>query len=65
MIQVNGEPLDHRPGMTVHDVLQARRFLFPLVIVRIDGRVIPRSEYATTEVPDGAVVEVVHLMSGG
>lgn len=65
MITVNGEPLSHRPGMTVQDVLQERRFLFPLVIVRIDGDVVARSDFGRTEVPDGARVEVVHLMSGG
>lgn len=65
MIRVNGENLPHRPGMTVRDVLRERNFLFPLLVVSIDGRHVPRAEYDTTLVPDGAEVQVLHLMSGG
>lgn len=65
MIVVNGEPLDWSDGMTVRDVLRARRFGFPLLIVRIDGILVDRGSYDSTPVPDGADVDVLHLMSGG
>lgn len=65
MIKVNGEPLDHRAGMTVRDVLAARNFIFPLLIVRLDGVTVPRDHYAATPVADGTDVQVIHLMSGG
>lgn len=65
MIRVNGDPLEWRPGMTVRDVLEAMNYRFPLVIVRIDGRLIPRETFATAPVPDDAEVGVMHLMSGG
>ncbi len=65
MIRVNGENLSHRPGMTVRDVLREKGFVFPLLVVSIDGRHVPRTEYDTTVVPDGAEVQVLHLMSGG
>ncbi len=65
MLQVNGEPLAWQEGMTVRDVLKARNFIFPLLIVTVDGNLIQRSDYDTTKVGDGANIRVVHLMSGG
>ena len=65
MVQVNGEPLDWRDGLTVRGVLRARNYIFPLLVVTLDGRLIPREDYDRTPVPDGAVVNVVHLISGG
>lgn len=65
MIQVNGDPLEWREGMTVRDILAARNYRFPLLIVTIGDDLIDRKDYATATVPDGAEVKVVHLMSGG
>jgi len=65
MIHVNGDSMEWRSGMTVRDVLDARNFKFPLLIVSIDGAVVPRPDYGTTSVPDGSDVQVMHLTSGG
>ena len=65
MIQVNGDPLEWRDGMTVRDVLTLKRFTFPLLVITIGDDLIDRKQYDTTTIPDGANVKVVHLMSGG
>ncbi len=65
MITVNGDPLQHSDGMTVRDVLKARGFVFPLLIVKINGELVSRDAFDQTKVPDGADVNVLHLMSGG
>ena len=65
MITVNGDPLNWSPGKTVRDVIRERNFRFPLLIVRIDGRLVPRDSYDDTRIPDGAEVDIIHLMSGG
>jgi sulfur carrier protein len=65
MIRVNGDKLEHREGMTVRDVLKARNFVFPLIVVKVDGVLVPREQMDQRLVPDGADVEVIHLMSGG
>lgn len=64
-ITVNGQPLTWREGMTVRDALDARRFVFKLLVVHVDGRLVKRARYDRTEVPEGATVEVLHLISGG
>ena len=65
MIEVNGEKTEWSPGTTVEDVIIRKNYRFPLLIVRIDGKLVPRDRYAATPVHDGAVVDVLHLMSGG
>ncbi|MDR1965357.1 MAG: sulfur carrier protein ThiS [Synergistaceae bacterium] len=66
MIKVNGDELDWREGMTVQDVLDEKKFSFPLVSVWINGEPVQRrGEYAITPVPDGVEIEVIHMMSGG
>jgi sulfur carrier protein len=35
------------------------------VAVALDGEVVPRGEWATTEVRDGQQVEVLHAVQGG
>ena len=65
MIQVNGDSLDWAPGLTVRGVLQAKNYKFPLLIVSVNDRQVRREDYDITAIPDGAVVQVVHLLSGG
>ena len=64
-IVVNGDPIGWRDGMTVRDALRAKNYVFPLVIVTVDGTLVPRGSYDSTPVPSGADVKVVHLISGG
>jgi thiamine biosynthesis protein ThiS len=65
MLQVNGDPLEWTPDMTVRGVLRAKNYRFPLVVVSVDGVQVPREAYDSTPVPDGSVVQVLHLLSGG
>ncbi len=62
---VNGDPLDWREGMTVRDVLKAKNYIFKLIIVTVNGTLVPRGSYDEAPVPSGADVKVVHLISGG
>lgn len=64
-VVVNGDPIDWREGMTVRDVLRAKNYIFPLVIVTVDGTLVPRGSYDAAPVPAGAEVKVIHLISGG
>ena len=64
MITVNGEPRE--VAGTVDDVLDAlgievRRGM----AVAVDAEVVPRSSWSTTQVSDGARVEIVTAVQGG
>jgi thiamine biosynthesis protein ThiS len=66
MIRVNDQyDVDYQPGMTVQQVLDALRFSFRMIVVKVNGQVVLRKDFATTEVPDGAEVQAIHLISGG
>lgn len=65
MITVNGEPLDWHPGMTVQDVLDARKYTFRMIGVWVNDKPVPKGEFGTFPVPDSAVVQAIHMVSGG
>jgi sulfur carrier protein len=65
MIKVNGDALEWRDGMTVQDILDAKKYKFPMLIVNIEDEHIPKERYAAAKVPDGANVKVIHMLSGG
>jgi thiamine biosynthesis protein ThiS len=66
MIKVNDQyDVDYRPGMTVQDLLDALKFSFRMIVVKVNGQVVLRKDFRTTEVPDGAEVQAIHLISGG
>ena len=66
MIHVNDKfETEWEEGMTVSRLLARLNFSFPLVIVSVDGVLVPKEEYATHPVPDCAQVKVLHMVAGG
>jgi sulfur carrier protein len=66
VIRVNNrDEVEWEEGMTVSDLLERMRYTFPHIIVKVDGEVVPREEYPTRTIPDGADVRVIHLIAGG
>lgn len=65
MITVNGNKLDWHEGMTVRDILNAKNYVFKMLVTKIDGTLVKRADYDSTTVPDEADVKVIHLISGG
>ena len=64
MITVNGEQRD-LAGATVAEVLRRVGAPDRGVAVAVDAEVIPRGEWATVVLEDGAHVEVVTAVQGG
>lgn len=62
---VNGEARQLPRGTTVAEVVAAVTESARGVAVAVDREVVPRSAWATTEVRDGAQVEVVTAAAGG
>jgi thiamine biosynthesis protein ThiS len=66
MIRVNNQyQVEWRSSMTVQDLLDELKFTFRMIVVKVNGQVVLRPDYATTLVPDGAEVQALHLISGG
>ncbi len=65
-IVVNGtRELPWTQGMTVRDVLRLCNFTYSLIIVTVNGRIVPKEEFDTFPVPPEAEVRVIHLIAGG
>lgn len=62
---VNDDLLEWQDGMTVRDVLVAKNYIFKLLVITVNGTLVPRGSYDEAPVPAGADVKVVHLISGG
>ena len=64
-ITINGHQKDWTAGMTVQDALNIMNYTFKMLVVKINGTLVPRNDYTTTTIPEGAEVMVIHLISGG
>ena len=66
-VTVNGKPQELPEGATIASVIEllsgARQGRG--VAVALGGEVVPRGAWGRTEVPDGALVEVVGAVQGG
>jgi thiamine biosynthesis protein ThiS len=66
MIRVNNKfDVEWQEGMTVNSLLEILKFTFPMIVVSVNGKVIPRSEYGTTAIEDNDQVRAIHLVAGG
>jgi len=66
-IVVNGEARELPPGMTVRGLLDALDVPGGAtgVAIAVDAEVVPRGEWDTTELDEGARVEVLRAIGGG
>ena len=65
MIEVNGNSVDFVENETIKDLLKRVKYTFPLVVVKINDKVVPRSDFSQTVVPDKSKIAVIHMISGG
>jgi len=64
-IKVNGKEVKWIKDETVKELLKRVKYTFPLVVVKINDKVIPRSDFSEVVVPNNSKVSVVHMISGG
>ena len=51
--------------MSIQNLLDARGFVFHRIIVKLNGQVVDKTEYAGTIIKDGDNVEAIHIFAGG
>jgi sulfur carrier protein len=64
-VVVNGEERELADGTTVADVVDALTTTERGVAVALDGEVVPRGEWSSTALAEGARVEVLRAVQGG
>lgn len=50
---------------TINELLHAKTFTFKMLVIKVNGKMIKKSEYDSAMVYDGDDVMVLHLISGG
>ncbi len=64
-ILVNGRTVDWIKNETVKELLKRMKYTFPLVVVKINDEIIPRSNFSEVYIPNNSKVSVIHMISGG
>ena len=64
-IEVNGKNVDWVQNETVEGLLKRMIYTFPLVVVKINDKVVPKQDFSKVLVPDKSKIAVIHMISGG
>jgi sulfur carrier protein len=65
MITVNGKEVAYEEGMTVKRLLEIMNYTFPMIIVRVNGKLVLREDWDTFVIPPEAKVQALHQIAGG
>lgn len=65
MIIVNGRKVDFVENETVSGLLKRLKYVFPNVVVKINGELVKKTDFADTIINDKSEVAVIHMISGG
>lgn len=63
-IVINGKS-DAGDFSTVEELLRARSLEPATLVVELNGKIIPREDYASVHLKDGDTVEIVQFVAGG
>jgi sulfur carrier protein len=64
-IKLNGKKTEFQGSLTVSGLLDCLNINAPQVAVAINGQVLPRDTWASTEIHDDDAVEIVRAVGGG
>jgi thiamine biosynthesis protein ThiS len=64
-IALNGEPRTVAAGETVLDLLRSLEIDPERVAIELDRRILKQPRWATTELREGAEIEIVQFVGGG
>jgi thiamine biosynthesis protein ThiS len=65
-ILLNKEPFTlEGESCSVREILAARNWSFPLIVVKVNGTLVPRPSWESAMVCDGDEMDAMHLVSGG
>ena len=51
--------------MTVEQIMEAKTFQFKMLVVKLNGQLIPKGTYDSVQDKVGDCLDIIHLISGG
>lgn len=64
-MRVNGKQVELKERLTLEKFLESNGYALLKVAVELNGKIVPRKEYAATILQDSAVLEIVCFVGGG
>lgn len=64
-IKVNQETIDWEENLTIDRVLKIMNYTFKMIVVKVNGELVKKEDYDTKIIPEGAEVQIIHLIAGG
>ena len=64
-MRVNGKQVELKERLTLEKFLETNGYALSKVAVELNGKIVPRKEYAATILQDSAVLEIVCFVGGG
>ena len=64
-LQLNGEPREFPDGLTVATLVEHLGMKADRVAVELNLEIVPRTNWATTNLKEGDKLEIVHFVGGG
>lgn len=59
------EAYPERDSLNVNELLKLKNYTFPMIIVKINGKLVKKEDYPVSVIKDGDDVTALHLISGG
>ena len=64
-MRVNGKEVELKERLTLDKFLESNGYALTKVAVELNGKIVPRKEYAATILEDSDVLEIVCFVGGG
>ena len=64
-MRVNGKQLGLKESLALDKFLESNGYALTKVAVELNGKIVPRKEYASTILEDNDVLEIVCFVGGG
>ena len=64
-MRVNGKQVELKESLTLEKFLESNGYALSKVAVELNGKIVPRKEYAATILEDTDALEIVCFVGGG
>lgn len=64
MVKINSQPVN-ADGLSLQTYINNTGYNLNHIAVEINGKIIPKTEYETTQIMNGDEIEIVHFVGGG
>lgn len=64
MVKINSQPVN-ADGLSLQAYINNTGYNLNHIAVEINGKIIPKTEYETTQIMNGDEIEIVHFVGGG